>query len=66
MEKKFLYVFWVCMLSCACVVLTLIWYESVVPAFVQKFVPTLFVIGFANFLLWASLMVNRGVRALER
>lgn len=55
-EKLTLRLFWVMMLSCAGTALTIIWAGDVLP---EKFIPTFFILGFANFLIWAPLMVYR-------
>jgi hypothetical protein len=44
------------MLLCAASALTLIWAGNILP---EKLVPTFFILGFANFLLWAPLVTYR-------
>lgn len=44
------------MFLCAGTALTLIWGGDVLP---QKLVPTFFILGFANFLMWAPLVAYR-------
>ncbi len=55
-EKITLRVFWIAMLLCAGSVLTLIWFEELVPV---QIAPTFFVIGLANFLIWSSIITYR-------
>lgn len=61
-EKITLRVFWTCMLLCAGSALTLIWAGEIIP---QKLVPTFFIIGFANFLIWAPLLAYRFLARLD-
>lgn len=59
MEKITLRFFWVCMLACASCVIVGIWCEGSLPEEYFKVPATLFIIGLANFLLWAPLIVYR-------
>ena len=55
-EKIALRLFWLFMLLCASSALTFIWAGPVIP---QKLIPTLFILGFASFLIWAPLVTYR-------
>ena len=55
-ERITLRFFWTFMLLCAAAALTNIWAEGLIPV---KLVPTFFIIGFANFLLWAPIITYR-------
>lgn len=55
-EHIALKVFWMMMLLCAASALATIWAEHILP---EKVVPTLFIIGFASFLIWAPLVTYR-------
>lgn len=44
------------MLACAGTALTGIWLGESIP---ERLIPTFFIIGFANFLIWAPLVVYR-------
>jgi hypothetical protein len=55
-EKLALRIFWVFMLLCAGSALINIWANGFIPV---KLVPTFFIIGFANFLVWAPLIAYR-------
>ncbi len=60
MEKITLRFFWTCMLACASTVIMGIWWQGgEAPETVFKAAATLFIIGFANFLLWAPIVVYR-------
>lgn len=59
MEKITLRIFWVCMLACASCVLIGIWNESTLPEEYFRIPATFFILGLANFLLWAPLMAYR-------
>ena len=55
-EKVTLRIFWIFMLLCAGTALTTIWFEHTLP---EKLIPTFFIIGFANFLIWSPLVVYK-------
>lgn len=55
-ERITLRLFWTMMLLCAGSALVLIWGDHVLP---EKIVPTFFILGFASFLIWTSLVVYR-------
>ena len=55
-EKITLRLFWLAMVLCAGSALTLLWGGNDIP---EKIIPTFFIIGFANFLIWAPLMAYR-------
>ncbi|HVY73004.1 MAG TPA: hypothetical protein VG984_03075 [Candidatus Paceibacterota bacterium] len=55
-EKITLRVFWTMMILCAVSGLGGIWFENSFP---EKLIPTFFIIGFANFLIWAPLTLYR-------
>lgn len=59
MEKVTLRLFWICMLACASAVITGIWLEGRLPEEYFRVPATLFIIGLANFLLWAPLVTYR-------
>ncbi len=62
-EKITLRVFWTFMLLTAGTALLNIWTdETMVP---QRLIPTFFIIGFANFLIWAPLVVYRFLEKLN-
>ncbi|MFZ2253308.1 MAG: hypothetical protein WAW13_04035 [Minisyncoccia bacterium] len=66
MEKITLRLFWASMLACASCFITAIWLgEDVAPEALFKAGATLFIIGLANFLIWAPLMVYRFLSALR-
>ena len=44
------------MLLCATTALTNIWAGDILP---EKLIPTFFILGFANFLIWAPIVVYR-------
>jgi hypothetical protein len=56
-EKIFLRLFWTFMLLCAGSALIQLWSSG--NALPNQIVPTFFIIGFANFLIWAPLVVYR-------
>ena len=59
-EKIALRIFWGAMLLCASTVLTLIWFEDVLDeTIVVRIAPSLFIIGFASFLIWAPILAYR-------
>lgn len=58
-EKITLRVFWTAMLLCAGSALTVIWAHEAIP---EKLVPTFFIVGFANFLIWAPLVTYKFLR----
>lgn len=58
-EKITLRIFWIAMLLCAMTALTGIWFFDGEDSEFFKLIPTLFIIGFASFLIWAPLMVYR-------
>lgn len=60
-EKITLTIFWIAMLACAASVLTVIWFESLIP---ERIAPTFFVIGLASFLIWAPIVVYRFLHKL--
>lgn len=62
-EKITLRVFWIMMLLCAASALTLIWGGNLLP---EKLVPTFFILGFANFLIWAPLVTYQFLAKLEQ
>ncbi len=49
-------IFWTMMLLCAGSALTLLWVGDILP---QTLVPTFFIMGFANFLIWAPLVTYK-------
>ena len=55
-ERITLKIFWTMMLLCAASALTIIWMGNVIP---EKLIPTFFILGFANFLIWAPLVTYR-------
>ena len=60
MEKITLRVFWICMLACASTVIVGIWLgEHRAPEVLFKIAATLFVVGFANFHIWAPIIAYR-------
>ncbi len=59
MEKVTLRLFWTCMIACASCAVIGIWFEERVPEAFFKAMATLFIIGLANFLVWAPMMVYR-------
>lgn len=59
-EKITLRIFWTAMLLCASSALVLIWTESYIEnENIFKIIPTFFIIGLANFLIWAPLVTYR-------
>lgn len=68
-ESVALRVLWTMMLLCAGTVLIMIWFgeglEHTGYAWVFRLAPTLFVIGFASFLIWAPLMVYKFYAKLQ-
>lgn len=59
MEKITLRFFWTCMLACASCFITGIWLDDAAPEALFKAAATLFIVGLANFLIWAPIMVYR-------
>lgn len=59
MEKITFRFFTTCMLACASCVIVGIWFEGTLPEEYFKIPATLFIVGLANFLLWAPRMVYR-------
>jgi len=55
-EKNSLRAFWVAMLLTASLGLVHIWFEDL---YSEKIIGTFFIIGLANFLIWAPLMAYR-------
>jgi hypothetical protein len=55
-ERITLKLFWTMMLLCATTALTNIWAGDILP---EKLIPTFFILGFANFLIWAPIVVYR-------
>lgn len=55
-EQFTLRVFWAMMILCAVTALASIWLGDGMP---NKLIPTFFIIGFANFLIWAPLTLYR-------
>jgi hypothetical protein len=55
-EKIMLRLFWTMMLLCAASALTNIWFEGFLP---DRLIPTFFILGFANFLIWAPIVAYR-------
>jgi hypothetical protein len=55
-EKITLRLFWTFMLLCAGSALVSIWGGGVID---ERVVPTFFIIGFANFLIWVPLMAYK-------
>lgn len=62
-ERTTLKLFWTMMLLCASSALTIIWVPHVLP---EKLIPTFFIIGFANFLIWAPLLAYKFLAKLEK
>ena len=59
MERITLRIFWIAMLSCAVLAIGLFWAEDSAPEYLFKIMGTLFVIGLANFLIWAPTVAYR-------
>lgn len=57
-EKIALTVFLTCAFTCGCLLITMIWVSSA-EAVVERFVPTLFILGFFSFLVWGTRVVYR-------
>ena len=58
MKKKFLfYIFIVCLVSCASLVLTFIWGNEEPRETLQKMTGTFFIVGLGSFLAWFSLIL---------
>jgi len=55
-ERITLRLFWTMMLLCAASALTIIWAGNIIP---EKLIPTFFILGFANSLIWAPIVVYR-------
>ena len=55
-ERITLKIFWTAMLLCASSALTIIWFEGILP---ERIIPTFFIIGLANFLIWVPIMIYR-------
>lgn len=55
-EKITLRLFWLFMVLCAGSALIVIWFPKSMD---ERIIPTLFIIGLANFLIWAPTMVYR-------
>ncbi|PIR85373.1 hypothetical protein COU15_00920 [Candidatus Kaiserbacteria bacterium CG10_big_fil_rev_8_21_14_0_10_45_20] len=55
-EQISLKLFLTAMMACATSVLSLIWFENLVP---ERIAPTFFVIGLASFLIWSPLITYR-------
>ena len=64
-ERLTLTIFWTAMLLCASLVIVGIWFEDLLPEAFFKAAGTLFVIGFACFLLWAPTLAYRFLRSLS-
>lgn len=58
-ERLTFYLFTACMLLCALTALTLLWLPELLP---ERLIGTFFIIGFANFLLWAPQIAYRFLR----
>ena len=58
-EKTTLRIFWTAMILCALSVLTLIWFKDSIPERLIPIAPTFFIIGLANFLIWAPTITYR-------
>jgi len=66
MEKITLRIFWASMLACASCFIIGIWLgEDVAPEALFKAGATLFIIGLANFLIWAPLMAYQFLHKLS-
>lgn len=59
MEKITLRLFWSAMLTCASLVLVVVWFEASLPETYFRLPATFFIIGLASFLLWAPLVTYR-------
>ena len=57
-EKISVRIFITCMLLCAAWVLAMVWLEPDSDE-IFKVAPTLFIVGFASFLIWATTMVYK-------
>jgi hypothetical protein len=67
MEKITLRLFWVCMVSCASLVVVGIWLgDDILPEAWFKLTATLFIVGLASFLFWSPLMAYRFLNYLSR
>lgn len=58
-EKISLRLFWTAMISCATTALIAIWFFDAEDQEFFKLIPTFFIIGLANFLIWAPLIIYR-------
>ena len=65
MERITLNTFWTCMLICAALVIIGVWFENSLPEAYFKTAATFFIIGLANFLLWAPTVTYRFLRKLS-
>lgn len=65
METLTLKLFWTCMILCASFALIGIWVPDMPEAW-YKGVATFFILGFANFLIWAPLMAYNFLRKEAR
>lgn len=59
MEKITLKLFWIFMIVCAGSAVVGIWFEDKLPEAFFKAIGTCFVLGLANFLLWAPTVTYR-------
>lgn len=58
-ERITLKLFWACMLACASCVITGIWLGDSVSEVLFKTAATFFIVGLANFLIWAPIKTYR-------
>ena len=61
-EKITLKLFWFFMILCASSALILIWSENLLT---EKIIPTFFILGLANFLIWMPLIVYKFLNSLN-
>ncbi|MCA9363526.1 hypothetical protein KC851_04370 [Candidatus Kaiserbacteria bacterium] len=66
MEKITLQLFWTFMLLCAATFTTGIWLGDHAPEALFKTGGTFFIVGLANFLLWAPQVIYRFLQTLGR